>query len=66
MLKSILVRFLKGAVAGAIAQMGLVSINSPQIWADFIPLLNSLGVAATFGAITGILLAGQKFYSWKE
>lgn len=65
-LRSVLGRFLKGAIAGAVASMSLVSLSQPSVWGDFSVLLNSLSIAATYGAITGALLALQKYTSWEE
>lgn len=64
--KSVFNRFLKVAIGGAITTMGMVTLSTPSVWADFNSLLNSLAIAGTFGAINGLLLAGQKYLSWKE
>jgi len=66
MFKSIITRFLKGIIAGAVASMCMVSITQPTAWVDFNSLLNSLGLACAFGAITGLLLAAQKWASWED
>lgn len=66
MFKSIFVRFIKGAVAGAIASMGMVVIQTPSAWSDLNLLLGNLGLAAAFGAITGLLLALQKWATWQD
>jgi hypothetical protein len=66
MYKSILIRFLKGAIAGAVASMSMVTIQQPSVWADFGTLFSSLGMAGLFGAITGLLLALQKWATWTE
>jgi hypothetical protein len=65
-LRSVLNRFLKGAIAGAVSSMSLVTLNQPSVWSDFSVLFNSLGLACAFGAMTGFLLALQKFASWDE
>lgn len=66
MYKSIIKRFLKGIIAGAVSAMGLVTINQPTVWSDFPALLNSLGLACAFGALTGLLLALNKWASWTD
>ena len=66
MIKSILTRFGKGIVTGAVASMVLVTYSTPTIWADFNSIFSALGVAAVSGSITGLLLALQKWASWKE
>lgn len=62
----ILLRFLKGAVAAAVVSMGMVTIKQPAIWTDFIPLLQSLGIAGVYGGLVGLLLGLQKWASWTE
>ena len=65
-IKSVLNRFAKGIISGAVASMAMVTINQPSVWSDFGSILNSLGLAATSGAITGLLLALQKWASWED
>jgi len=64
--KAILTRFLKGIIAGAVSSMAMVTITQPAIWSDFSTIFNSLGLACAFGAITGLLLALQKWTSWED
>ena len=59
-------RFAKGMVAGAVGQMALVSMKTPSVWADLKPLLLSLGLAFVFGALTGLVLALEKWSTWEE
>ena len=66
MFQSIIKRFLKGIVAGAISSMCLVTIQQPTIWTEFGTIFNSLGLACAFGGITGLLLALQKWASWTD
>jgi len=63
---SILTRFLKGIIGGAVAQMMIVSITQPLVWSDYGSMMNSLGLACTFGALTGLLLALQKWAVWVD
>jgi hypothetical protein len=63
---SIVNRFAKGIIGGAVAQMSIVALTQPLVWSDFNSILNALGLAFTFGAMTGLLLALQKFVSWEE
>ena len=65
-IKSILKRFLKGAIAGAITQMCLVSLNTPSVWTDIMAMLNTLALAGIYGFIVGALLAIQKWSSWVD
>ena len=64
--QSVSTRFLKGLIAGAVSSMGMVSYQNPTVWLDFSLIFNALGVAAVAGAITGLLLAIQKWASWEE
>jgi len=63
---AVVTRFLKGMIAGAVSAMGMVTYNAPSVWSDFKTILNALALAATFGALTGFLLALQKWASWKD
>lgn len=63
--KSVLNRLLKGFISGALASMGLIVITTPVNWADIKVLLTLLAFAGIGGGINGLLLAGQKWASWK-
>ena len=63
---SILKRFAKGIISGAISAMMLVQLIEPTNWSDFNSIFNSLGIAAAFGSITGLLLAINKWASWED
>lgn len=65
-LYSVLKRFAKGIIAGAVSAMSMVTITQPSVWSDFNSILGSLAMSATFGAITGFLLALQKWASWED
>jgi len=64
--KSVLKRFVKGAIGGAVSAMVAVSYTTPSAWTDFAMVANTLGIAAVAGAIGGALLAAQKWASWTE
>jgi hypothetical protein len=64
MYKSIITRFLKGIIAGAVSAMVLVTFAQPTTWDTFPSILNSLGLACAYGGLTGFLLALQKYASW--
>lgn len=66
MYKAVFVRFLKGAISGAVTAMGMVTLVQPTAWTEFSSIFSSLGIAGLFGAINGLLLALNKAYSWKE
>lgn len=63
---AVLVRFGKGALSGAVAAMSMVTLSQPSVWSDFSTLVASLALAGTYGALTGFLLALQKYVSWKD
>ena len=46
--------------------MVAVPIVMPVDWSGFASILNVLGIAGLFGGITGLMLAIQKWASWKE
>jgi len=64
--KSIINRFIKGAIAGAVSSMILVTTQIPQTWTDVHSTLNALAIAGVSGAVTGLLLALQKWVSWED
>ena len=65
-IQSILVRFMKGLVSGAITAMVAVPLVMPKEWIGFSDLAQNLLIAGTFGGGVGLLLAIQKWASWEE
>jgi hypothetical protein len=65
-LKSVLVRFIKGALSGGATAIALVTYNVPTSWSSFPHVLNTLGIAFVGGALSGILLALEKWASWTD
>lgn len=65
-IKSVLIRFVKGFVSGAITAMVAVPLVMPVEWSGFASIVNSLAIAGTFGGGVGLLLAIQKWASWTE
>ena len=65
-LESILKRFLKAAISGIFSALGLITLAMPQNWTEVPALLSMLSLACLYGALTGIIMAGQKWYSWKD
>jgi hypothetical protein len=61
MFKSLLYRFLRGGVSGAVAVMVLIvpTVNS---WEQLGTWLSVLGVAGSVGFITGLLVAVDKYF----
>ena len=64
--RSIINRFLKAFISGALSAMGLITIAMPQNWTEVPILLSMLALAGMYGGLTGVIMAGQKWYSWKD
>lgn len=64
--KAILVRLLKGFLSGAVTSMIMVSVVAPSNWKEMATIINILAVSGIFGGINGLLLAIQKWLSWKD
>lgn len=65
-IKSVLKRLLKGFIAGAVGSMSIIVIASPANFNEIAILLKALLLAGVGGGISGLLLALQKWASWKE
>lgn len=60
--KSLLLRFARGFIAGGVSTMAMVVISlHAQTFADLPTFFTSLAVAGIVGAVTGALLALDKF-----
>lgn len=64
MLKSVSLRFLKGAIAGATASVSAITIQAPHTWADLSTALVGLAYAGIVGFVAGGVLAVEKWYNW--
>jgi small-conductance mechanosensitive channel len=60
-IKSILLRFARGFISGAVASMAVVVPVSTGDWSSLLTYLNMLGLAISFGGITGLILAIDKW-----
>ena len=65
-IQSILVRFMKGLLSGAITAMVAVPMIMPTEWVGFSEVIRNLLIAGAFGGGVGLLLAAQKWASWNE
>lgn len=64
--RSIINRLVKAFVFGALGNMALLTIAIPQTWREISTVLAMVTFACISGGITGVLMALQKWYSWKE
>ena len=60
--KRLLIRFVRGAIAGAVSAMLLVLPASIGQWREIIIWLNALAIAGTVGFITGALQAADLYF----
>lgn len=59
-------RLLKGFISGAVTSMIMVTVVAPTNWTELSSVGTLLAVSGIFGGINGLLLALQKWVSWKE
>jgi hypothetical protein len=64
-IKAILIRLLKGFIGGAFGTMATVAITTSANLGELKVQLAILAFAGISGGITGLILAGQKWASWK-
>lgn len=62
--QSIITRFIKGAVFSGASAVAVVSYATPTAWSDFPHILNTLGIVFIGGALSGFLLALEKWATW--
>lgn len=60
--KLVFFRFLRGAVAGAVSTMVMIQFTGGNSFSDLQAFLSSLAVAGIVGAVTGGLLALDKYF----
>lgn len=59
--KSVLLRFVRGFIAGFVATASVVTLSGLSTWVDLATALNSLTIAGVAGGISGGLLALDKY-----
>lgn len=59
--KILWLRFLRGAISGAVSSMVVLQVAGAHSFADVSAFVYALGVAGLMGAITGGLLAVDKY-----
>jgi len=62
LLKSLLLRFLRGALAGAVANMVIIATFSGTSWNDVGVWLSALALSGAVGAVGGIILTADKYF----
>lgn len=60
--KIVFLRFLRGAVAGAVASMIGLQVVGVHSFSDLQAFFSSLAIAGIFGGVTGGLLALDKYF----
>lgn len=65
-IKAVLKRLLKGFLSGAFASMATVAIVTSADLSQLKVQLALLAFAGISGGITGLIMAGQKWSSWKD
>jgi hypothetical protein len=64
--RSIINRFFKAFVSGAFSALGLITIAMPANWTEVPAILSLISLSALYGGLTGIIMAGWKWYGWVE
>lgn len=59
--KTLWLRFFRGAISGAVASMTALQVAGAHSFAEVGSFIHSLGIAGIMGAITGGLLALDKY-----
>ena len=67
-IKSILIRLLKGFIAGAVATLAtaVAVLNNVHTWTDLYTAFSMLALSAMIGGVTGLVLAAEKWASWQD
>lgn len=64
--KSVLARFAKAFISGAVSAAGIITVANVHTWSDLYLSLNAIALLLLIGGINGILMAVEKFATWKE
>lgn len=65
--KSVLLRFIKSGLAGAFSTAGTVTyLVGITTWTQLGTSLSALSLSLTIGFITGIIMAGEKYFNWVD
>jgi len=64
--KSVLLRLLKGTLSGIVGAMSVMTVSQPALWTEFPLFFQHLLIAGAYGAVTGLILAVQKWLTWDE
>lgn len=64
--KAILMRFLKGGLAGAGSTLATITYVAPTSWTGIISSLHILAISFVSGFIGGVVLGFIKYCTWEE
>jgi hypothetical protein len=64
--RSVINRLVKAFVFGALGNLTFLTIVMPNNWADLTTILAMVSFSCVAGGITGVLMALQKWNSWKD
>jgi hypothetical protein len=59
-------RFINAGVCGFFGSVGIVTIAVPKTWTEFNGFIGIIALSGAYGFVTGIIMAGKKWYQWKE
>ena len=62
MYKSLLFRFLRGGIAGAVGAMVVIPFAGVLTWGELLTTLSGVAIIGVIGFISGVLQALDKFY----
>ena len=62
---SIGLRFLKAFIAGSLSTAVLITVTDPTNWQEVSYAFAALATSMMVGGINGVIMAAQKWWSWK-
>lgn len=65
-IKSIIMRFVKGFVAGGLSSIATLATFNGSTWQDVANWLGIIMFSFVVGGISGVLLGAEKWLTWEE